>query len=292
MKLSILTSLLFTTPTASFLFPRNFDVNPNLASIAKAQTGITLDIGLQVSDAKNQSKLYIDGLSLELICQPTASPTAPAITTSTHQNHIIPLPGINGPNPHVSTGPLHLIMKNPGSFVSLQGTQKLTMEQQAWEMVWINNRPTGSIICGFHLDEPMVRNDAILPSGNLYLNFRIWTPAGLHTARNEKMAYERELSKQMKIQKEELEKCNASDNPIQKAMHFRKAVTANELISIMKTDKHDTVPMEECDVITVGEGLLVAKEGSIFTTVMEKNMLGGNKENHYFVGGAILKDSK
>eukprot|EP00551_Chaetoceros_affinis_P000716 CAMPEP_0203647426 /NCGR_PEP_ID=MMETSP0088-20131115/15759_1 /ASSEMBLY_ACC=CAM_ASM_001087 /TAXON_ID=426623 /ORGANISM="Chaetoceros affinis, Strain CCMP159" /LENGTH=296 /DNA_ID=CAMNT_0050505059 /DNA_START=81 /DNA_END=971 /DNA_ORIENTATION=- len=262
----------------AFIFSRN-EPYPNLIDMAQAQTGTLFNVRLQIANPTSLSQLYIDGLQLELDC--VAPPKG--------KDHVM-LPGANGEQPELSTGPLGL-KANGGSFISSGGLQKVRFEQEAWEMVWLADRPTGSIICGFHVPQPYIRNDAILPPGQCFLNFRVWTPKGLHTARNEKMAYERSLAKHVEAQKDAIDKMNATSNPIMKAVHFRNAAAANEMISVTHTNRFQTVPMEDDDVVTIGDGLLVAKQGTIWTTVYEDKPFNlGKKETHFYLGGAMLKD--
>lgn len=47
------------------------------------------------------------------------------------------LPGANGEQPELSTGPLKLKALSGGSFISSGGLQKVRLEQEAWEMVWV-----------------------------------------------------------------------------------------------------------------------------------------------------------
>ncbi len=278
-SLSIVAIIISTTfhLSQAFLFSRH-DVHPNLPDLAKAQTGILLNIGLEVKDPNSLSQLYIDGMTIELDC--TAPPK---------EKKFVSLPGISGKNPELSTGPLHLEMKSEGRFISIHGTETMKVEKEAWEMVWIADRPAGSIICGFHLPTPLKRNDAVLPSGLLFLNFRVFTPKGLHLLQNEKMMYERKMAEYLQRQKDALEKMNSTDNPIEKAFHFREAAAANEMISVTYTERFEVVPSEDEDVVEIGDGLLVAKKGSIWTTVSEPSFLGKKERNHY-IGGAILKE--
>jgi len=118
--------LLTSTPHRSegFIFSRNEPLN-NLSDLAQAQMGTLLNVRLQISNPKSLSQLYIDGISLELQCQ------AP----HDGKDHVM-LPGINGEQPELSTGPLNLKVTG-GSFISSSGLQTLELEQEAWEMVWV-----------------------------------------------------------------------------------------------------------------------------------------------------------
>ncbi len=271
------TIIILVQKSESFLFSRNNGVHPNLFELARAQTGKELNVELQIKNPVSLSQLYIDGLTFELQCQ-TPSADAPCIS----------LPGCNGEQPALSTGPLNLTTKAKGKFINLQGSQSLPIEQEAWELVWADERPAGSLVCGFHLSSPVSRNDAVLPKGPIFLNFRVWTKKGLHEIQNQKMSYERKFSEHMQSQEEALEKMHATGNPIMKAVHFRNAAAANEMLSLMYTDRFQTVPMTEDDVVTIGDGLLVAKQGSIWT-IFDQPAFVGTKKSNVYLGGAVLK---
>ena len=131
--------LLTSTPHRSegFIFSRNEPLN-NLSDLAQAQMGTLLNVRLQISNPKSLSQLYIDGISLELQCR------AP----HDGKDHVM-LPGINGEQPELSTGPLGLKVTG-GSFISSSGLQTLELEQEAWEMVWV----AGVCLCfAFHVYE-------------------------------------------------------------------------------------------------------------------------------------------
>jgi len=72
-----------------------------------------------------------------------------------------------------------------------------------------------------------------------------------------------------------LEKMQASSNPIQRAFLYRDAAAAVEKISMLPACSH--VP-EEDDVITLANGLVVSKEGSLYKSVgafgIGKKLLG------------------
>jgi len=262
--------------TCSFLVSR-YTVDPSISDFMKTQPSTLLDVGLEVTSSESLSKLYIDGIKLELDCTP------PSKSSSATK-----LPGCTGPQPDLSSGPLRMKTLSKGKFINVDGQQTVPFEQEAWEMVWINERPTGSIICGFYLPKLIQRNDAYLAPGHMYLNFRVWTIKGLHLIRNEKMAYERSLAKHMFIQDEEWLKMKAETNPIMKAVHFQKAAAANEMIGLMRTEKFNTVPMEDADTIHISKDLVVAKQGTMWVKGVEATLMG-KKDTHYCVGSAILK---
>lgn len=278
LKTSALLVAVLGIPSANgFLFSRQ-GVHPQLPDLAKSQEGTTLNIELEIPGAMGSlSRLCIEGLSLEL------EHTKPA------KDHV-PLPGANGDQPQLSTGPLSVKTLSEGRFISIDGQQHVPMEKGCWEMMWVDGRPTGSIVCGFDIPHEIKRNDAILPPGLMYLNFRIWTQQGLHIARNEKMAYERMLSKIIEEQKEELRIYEETANPVAKAMHFRNAVAANEKLDYARTTKFQTIPLDDKDVMAVGNDLVIYCKGSIWTKKYKTGFFG-KKEFHSYLGSINLKST-
>ena len=105
------------------------------------------------------------------------------------------------------------------------------------------------------------------------------------------MMYERKIAKHMELQRDALHKMNNTNNLIMKAKYFRDAAAENEQLSYYHTDRYNFVPIEDEDVVTVGDGLLVSKEGSIWTTIKEDTFLG-KKYTNVFIGRAFLKELK
>ena len=79
------------------------------------------------------NRLGIDNLLLQLRGKEDASPK--------HVN----LPGANGPNPQLSSGPKSLVVVNRGSYVDLTGTRHMKLERPAWEMIWRRNANAGAL---------------------------------------------------------------------------------------------------------------------------------------------------
>lgn len=273
MKFSVfLLSALVILPSEGFLGPVR-EKHPSLSEFAQAQTGILLNIGLDIPKDKDatSSRLYIRDLALEL-------------QTAQFMDDHVGLPGASGPNPTCSTGPLTINVREEGKFVSMQGVQTVPFEKACWEMLWLKDRPAGSIVCGFELPEDVSRNGAILPAGGVYISFPIFTAETLEVARAKKIEYETNYKKHTDLQDQELKKMNSSKNPFMKLVHFRNAVDANQHASLMRTNVYDNIPTSEEDLIRIADNLILCKDGKVFTKSAEHK----GKKDHKHAGKAIL----
>jgi len=221
------------------------------------------------------SRLSINGLTLELQTAQLAAKRG------------VSLPGCNGPNPNASTGPLSIKTISDGRFVSMDGMQTVQFDQGCWEMVWLKDQFAGSLVCGFQLAADVSRNGAVLPAGGVYVSFPVFTKESWQTVKERKEDYESSLKKHTVLQAEELQKMEGEKNPFMKAVHFRNAVGANEKASMMRTSRYDNIPVNEEDVVAIGEDLLLCMKGTVWTKRAEQR---GKKDNHTRVGRALLKN--
>ena len=157
-------------------------------------------------------------------------------------------------------------------------------------MTWMVGKPAGSILCAFELAQDVSRNDAVLKAGRLYMSFPVFTKEGLEEMRLRKSRYEVTFKKHTDSQKEELEKVNEAPNLLMKALHFQRAVAANERASIMRTNAYDNIPSNDEDIITIGDGLLLMKKGSVYLQKTSDTKKGvSTKVKDVYVGDAFLK---
>ncbi len=278
MKLSVffLAISIFIPYSEGFLGSFKESAHPMLAEFAQAQTGILLNVGLEIPKDlkdKSSSRLYIQDLSLELQAKHLLG-------------NDVKLPGAGGPHPTCSTGPLGIKIHQQGKFVSMKGAQTVNFEKPCWEMLWLKDCPAGSIVCGFDLGDDVSRNDAVLHKGMVYVTFAVFTTETLEEARAKKAKYEETFNKYKDTQDAELEMMNSNTNPIMKAVHFRKAVAANEKASLMRTNLHDRIPTTDDEILSIGENLLLHRVGSVFT----KTDAQMGTKHHTAVGTASLKD--
>lgn len=169
----------------------------------------------------------IDGFQFQLCNDPLLSCTT-SNNNAAAARLFVPLPGANGPRPKLSSGPHRIDVTNNGSFINLNGIQSVQLTHGAWELIWRDESPAGLLICGFHLDHDAIRNDHILPKGNLYLTFPVWSNDGLKEKHVMKQIAEVKYKEYESERNEQLVKLKETSNLFQKAMHFRQAAKAVE----------------------------------------------------------------
>ena len=249
MKLLLLAFIASFSLSSAFLFQQPL-AHPALAELSKAQQGTLLSIQLDV-DSKEGSQLALQGLQLELLISPA-------------KNGYPLMPGANGPNPKLSTGPLGLNVKEPARFVDLTGSQIVPLENGCWEMLWRSDAPAGALICGFHLTQTVSRNQASLNSGRIYMSFPIWTRENLV----QKQAYKREVearaAQHLQERDDKLKEMQATNNLLQKALLYRSAAEAVEKWSLTNIQQAKYIP-EDDDVMPLKAGVLLTTEGTLWT---------------------------
>lgn len=247
---------------------------PKLDDYATAQDGVCLSVGLDIRNIHSSSRLYISGLKFEL--------TSDAI----RQNHNVSLPGSQGMYALGSTGPLSVKSHYPGKFISTKGEQIVDLHSGCWEMVWLLDKPAGTIVCGFHLDQDMKRNDAVLKSGSVYFHFTVYTKDSLQIMMTKKHDYEERLRSLKKEQDDALAEFQEERNIFKKAMHWKRFLDANERLSFMPPQAYETVPDDFENVLKIGEDLHVCTKGNVFIKT------NGHDIGHLTViGDAILRDT-
>ena len=234
---------------AFFTAPRQS--NPALAQYAQAQSGIILDLCLDVGSSKD-SRMCLQGLLMELSHEDAVDKERPA------------LPGFDGPNPNVSAGAKSIYVKEDAFFVSMAGKQNVPLHQGCWEMVWRENAPAGVIVCGFVLQETVARNDATLKHGSIYMSFPVWTKRGLKQQQDYRTEMERLIQKQEEAMADAFKKYDASNYIIMKALHFRSAALASDKLSFINADSISKIPLDD-DVMAVGGDIVVATKGTVWT---------------------------
>lgn len=247
---------------------------PNLDDYATAQNGVCLSVGLDIRNKHSSSRLYIDGLKIEL--------TNDAIRENTQ----VKLPGSQGLYALGSTGPLAVKNHSHGKFISTKGEQIVHLHSGCWEMVWMLDKPAGTIVCGFHLDQDVQRNDAILKSGSVYFHFTVYTEESLRTMMIKKHNYEERLRSLKKEQDDALADVQEEGNLFKKALLWKRFLDANERLSFMPPAAYETVPNDFDHVLKIGEDLHICTEGNVFIQT------NGNDIRHLTViGDAILRET-
>jgi hypothetical protein len=252
---------------------QNVAGRPELPQITDKQTDaqfhIILDIGKE-----DETHLAIQGLVLELHHEPADNNVRRVL-----------LPGSDGPHSQTSSGPRRLDVLSEGTYVDIAGTQHVHTLSPCWEMVWVQGKPAGSLICGFELPQEYKRNAAILPKGDLFLSFSVWTKAGLLLGQAEKRRVEEEHAQVPAEHEEHMRKCDMTSNPIMKAVHSGHAFVAEDKLNWLPDDKGlESVPDFLEQIIKLQDDLFVMNTGMVWS----KNGEFGTNVNHHFLGEAHI----
>ena len=173
----------------------------------------------------------------------------------------IPMPGYNGAHPSLSSGVVPLTIHNCGEYVTLdKGVQSLPLSTTAtavtlppqWEVIWKEQSPTGTIVCGIELPQPIRRNaDAMIPAGIMYISFPVWDGAQLLEYQKKKVEYDITSKLYSQERDLEIEKMTKSNNIFNKLMHYRNAFAAAENYSLQPHKAYRNVPTTLDDLIAI-----------------------------------------
>lgn len=251
-------------------------LKPNAAfrEFVKEQTGtmlnIHLDVGKKADPARknaNEPRMNANGLVLELHSESL-------VPSSNHPA----MPGANGPHPKLGSGIRSLSIKEDASFIDMNGMQRIPLKNGCWEMVWRDDAPAGSLICGFDLPTEVKRNEASLPKGTLYISFPVWTKAGLVESQSYKATQLEKASKYIAEKNEHFDRCMEESNIIMKALHYRNAAVATVACQKLETDSSliREIPSDD-DVMSIGFDMMLTTKGTIWT-----------KDSHVFGGRQVF----
>jgi hypothetical protein len=238
-------------------------------------SGTTLNVELTVGK-DDTSRLSLHDGSIQLLSDNISKNQA---------KHYTSLPGANGPNPKSSTGAKHLNVVSPPSFVDMSGKQIVHLENGSWEIVWRDNAPSGSLICGFHLNQSYWRNDAMLPEGRLYISFPVWTMESLEEQLALKRNAQKRGSELLQKKADALLQYTTEPNLFKKALHYREALAAAENYSFMA---HYHIVPEKAETAILQDDILLSTKGTVWT---KKD--GGMFANHrqVLLGSATIRPS-
>jgi len=260
--------LISSTPLISgFLFEmfQPMLMRPDLLQLTDKQTEKLLNIHLHIGNEEGP-RMAVTDLMIELHHEPA------------DYEHT-KLPGADGPHRNLSSGHRRLDVITGGHFVNMKGTQHVNMQKGCWEMCWRKDKPAGTLICGFELVEEYRRNDAVLPKGEVYVSFPIWTREGLKVGQEEKLKVEQRLETYLRERDEALREFDETDNPIMKAIHIRNAFAATDKYNAVDHHTLGTIPMDH-QVIPIQDDLLLTVKGLLWTKGSEQG------ENHILLGHA------
>ena len=159
---------LASAPVASaFLFERfhPMSIKHDLLQLTEKQDEKLLKITLNIGE-EDGPRMAVANMVVELHNDPA------------NYEHTT-LPGADGEYSQLSSGHRRLDVVSEGHFINLKGTQHVKMDKGCWEMCWRDDKPAGTLICGFDLPEEYTRNEAVLPKGEMYVSFPVWTKEGL-----------------------------------------------------------------------------------------------------------------
>lgn len=231
-----------------------------LEQYADAQTMNQFHLHLDIGRDADASRLAIGDILLELQGRDELGKKT---------SKRVPLPGANGPNPELSSGPRSLGIISDGSFVGLEGKQFVDLggDRSRWEMVWRENAPAGALICAFDVPEEIRRNEASLPKGNMYITFPVWTKSGLKQGRDYKIEVEKRAAEYEEEKQREIEKIKSTNNLLLKAVHYRKAYAAADKYYTSGISRMNEIPNDD-DIINIGNDLLLCKSGTVWTKTL------------------------
>lgn len=198
----------------AFIVSGGPETRPLLTEFARkhAQEGIPLNVRLDIPenifDTKS-SHLYIKDILVRLK------------NDLGSKENFARLPKIDGPVVVVRTGPLGLETESSGNFISIKGTEQVSLTNGSWEMLWLENKAAGSIVLAFDLAKNVKRNDAMLKSGGVYISFPVFTVKGLKAMREEQKEFKETMQLHIDTEAQELKIVNETKNLITKAIHFR-----------------------------------------------------------------------
>jgi hypothetical protein len=247
--------LVFFVPTAnSFIFDKTSAPVPltDLGHLVEAQTDQRLSVGLDIGKP-GESRLAINGLVFDLTKR---SPS--------FNDDFVKMPGVHGLKPSLSGGLNTLTTVQDGSYISMSGSEFVKPSKGSWEIIWSNGSPSGSILCGFEIDQDYKRNDAVLPKGTVYVSFNTWTSEGLKHAQGIKERSTKKANTALMKKDDELAKMKETNNVLHKAFHYYNALNAAEAYSKLPNSKMKVVPSSE-EVVHFGGDMYVSTKGLVWT---------------------------
>ena len=251
--------------------------------IQTGQFGKVLDIRLTVGGRDSDQLFVVDGFRFELGDSSDVEREGRLLES-------VPLPGTNGPNPHLSCGANAIETTKDGTFISLEGLQTVELRDGAWEMVWRQGSVAGILVCGFNLGEDARRNACVLEKGAIYLTFPVYTKEGLASVQATKSMKQAAYDMHKKERDEQLELVRSVPNPLMKALHYRNACQSLESMHGTGLSGLAEVPSTEEEVIEIGEGLRAVKTGTLWTTSTGRAFSSSAmaKNDHKLLGTATI----
>lgn len=257
--------LLVPSGVKGFLFdPSKPTIKADLLQLTNTQGDKRLNIQLHIGD-EDGPRLAVTDLVFELHHD------------DANYDHTS-LPGADGKHKKLSSGHRRLDVIHCGKFINLSGTQHVEPQKGCWEICWREDKPAGTLICGFELLRDYTRNEVTLPKGEVFVSFPVWTKGSLAIGQMEKQKVEMELESYVHERDEALEAFDATNNPIMKAVYLHNAFAACDKYNAVDHDTVNTIPNHH-QVFEIQDDLLLTMMGLVWTK-------DRNKGEHVLLGTA------
>jgi hypothetical protein len=253
--------LVFIFPLGnSFIFDKTSTPLSDLGRLVEAQSDQRFSVGLDIGKPGDISRLAINDIVFDL------TKRAPSFN-----DDFVKMPGMHGPKPSLSGGLNTLTTVQNGSFISMAGSEIVEPLKGCWEIIWRDGASSGSIVCGFEIDQDHKRNDATLPKGTVYVAFNTWTSEGLKQAQGIKERTTKHANNTLHKKHEELEKIAETNNVLQKVFHYYNAASAAEAYSRLPNTRMKLVPTSD-EVVHFEGDMYVSTKGQVWTQDLPTGM--------------------
>lgn len=253
--------LLFHYISSSHAFMENFngrrhelvnnEARPDLPEIVDQQINTNLNIELHVGDEEH-GFLTVQDMIIQL-----------GGRFEDDDEERVSLPGNDARHSKYTAGARRMNVVSKGTFIDSKGTQHVECEKRSWEMCWVKGRPAGTIVFAFNLAQTYKRNQAILPGGNMWLSFPVWTLEGLKSGQMAKREVLDEIDFYTQKWNKELDKFEMTSNPILRAIYEHNAHKYATRCDDLYDYSLDTIPDDD-QYSKIQEDLLLSKKGLIW----------------------------
>lgn len=255
--------------------PSKNEIRPDLFDVVDQQDNTQLKIQLHVGD-ESSGYFTVQDMIVQL-----------GGRYDENEDEHMKLPGKSGPNAKYTSGGRRLNIVSKGNYINMKGLQHIDCDMGCWEMCWTKGSPAGMIIVAFNLPQTYSRNNAILPGGNMWLSFPVWTRKGLKIGQIAKREVLDEIEMYDQKWNEELDKYELTSNPIMRAIHERNAHIYATKCDDLYDYSLDTIP-EDDQCSKLQEDLLLSKRGLIWKKDGKDDVLLGHAVSSTFHGRASL----
>ena len=241
----------------------NQKIRPDLHEVVDQQDNTHLNLQLHVGDEEH-GFLSVQDMIVQL-----------GGRFNDDEEESVNLPGNEVPHSKYTSGGRRMSVISKGTFVDLKGLQRIDCEKGSWEMCWARGRPAGTMVFAFNLPQTYKRNRAVLPGGNMWLTFPVWTLEGLKHGQMAKREVLNEIEFYNQKWNEELDKYEMTRNPILRAIYEHNAHKYATRCDELYDYSLDTIPDDDqCSKLQ--EDLLLSKKGLIWRKDGNNDILLGH----------------